>query len=247
MVDHLGSHLPKLVALLSRRRRHSVFGRTVPCSPNAWTTSGGASTTSSSSGASSASLKVSPRSLQRGIRVLDVGCGTGHAMNILAREFPASRFRRLRHRRGRDRERAQRKRRKMGLSNVAFEIVDVTQPAQRTAVRPDHRLRCDPRPEIPRCRLARHQWSAGAGGQLPDDRVQVQQPRRGQRREPVRADVLRVQPDALHAGVARRGRKPGSAPSGGNRRRESCSPRRIPDVKVIDTPRPQNCIFVCSN
>ena len=31
-------------------------------------------------------------SLKRGIRVLDVGCGTGHAMNLLAREFPASTF-----------------------------------------------------------------------------------------------------------------------------------------------------------
>ena len=28
--------------------------------------------------------------LRRGIDVLDVGCGTGHAMNLLGREFPAS-------------------------------------------------------------------------------------------------------------------------------------------------------------
>jgi hypothetical protein len=30
--------------------------------------------------------------LQKGVRFLDVGCGTGHAMNILAQEFPSSRF-----------------------------------------------------------------------------------------------------------------------------------------------------------
>jgi len=30
--------------------------------------------------------------LQAGIDVLDVGCGRGHAINLMAREFPASRF-----------------------------------------------------------------------------------------------------------------------------------------------------------
>jgi 2-polyprenyl-3-methyl-5-hydroxy-6-metoxy-1,4-benzoquinol methylase len=30
--------------------------------------------------------------LQAGIAVLDVGCGSGHALNLMAREFPASRF-----------------------------------------------------------------------------------------------------------------------------------------------------------
>jgi hypothetical protein len=29
--------------------------------------------------------------LQAGIRVLDIGCGTGHAVNLMAREYPASR------------------------------------------------------------------------------------------------------------------------------------------------------------
>ncbi len=30
--------------------------------------------------------------LREGIRALDIGCGTGHAMNVLARKFPNSTF-----------------------------------------------------------------------------------------------------------------------------------------------------------
>ncbi len=33
-----------------------------------------------------------PARLRRGIRAADVGCGTGHAVNLLARAFPASEF-----------------------------------------------------------------------------------------------------------------------------------------------------------
>ena len=32
------------------------------------------------------------KALRQGIRVLDIGCGSGHAMNVLAREFPSSTF-----------------------------------------------------------------------------------------------------------------------------------------------------------
>ena len=63
-------------------------------------------------------------SLRHGIDVLDVGCGTGHAMNILAREFPASRFT------GYDIAddaiaSANAEAKQMGLANSSFEIADV--------------------------------------------------------------------------------------------------------------------------
>ena len=63
-------------------------------------------------------------SLRRGIAVLDVGCGTGHAMNILAREFPASNFT------GYDIAEdaiasASAEAQQMGLTNSRFEIADV--------------------------------------------------------------------------------------------------------------------------
>lgn len=62
--------------------------------------------------------------LNSGISVLDIGCGTGHAMNILAREFPRSRFV------GFDFAEdavasAQAEAREMGLTNVSFKVVDV--------------------------------------------------------------------------------------------------------------------------
>jgi 2-polyprenyl-3-methyl-5-hydroxy-6-metoxy-1,4-benzoquinol methylase len=66
-----------------------------------------------------------PERLQQGVRVLDVGCGTGHAMNILAQEFPSSRFY------GYDIaedaiESARAEAENMNLTNVSFEVLDVT-------------------------------------------------------------------------------------------------------------------------
>ncbi|MGH8739343.1 MAG: class I SAM-dependent methyltransferase [Burkholderiales bacterium] len=68
--------------------------------------------------------------LRGGIGVLDVGCGTGHAMNVLAREFPQSRFR------GYDIAQdgiaaARDEAKAMGLGNAGFDVVDVAElPAQ---------------------------------------------------------------------------------------------------------------------
>jgi len=63
--------------------------------------------------------------LTQGIHVLDIGCGTGHAINVLAREFPSSRFC------GYDIaedaiEVARAEARAIGLSNASFEVLDVT-------------------------------------------------------------------------------------------------------------------------
>jgi len=62
--------------------------------------------------------------LQSGIRVADVGCGTGHAINLMAREYPRSTFS------GYDIgeaaiERARTEAGEMGLANARFERVDV--------------------------------------------------------------------------------------------------------------------------
>jgi len=65
-----------------------------------------------------------PDRLRRGIRVADIGCGTGHAINLLARAFPASSFT------GYDIaadaiERARDEAARWGLPNAAFAVLDV--------------------------------------------------------------------------------------------------------------------------
>ncbi len=66
-----------------------------------------------------------PERLAKGIRVADVGCGTGHAVNLMAREYPGSTFV------GYDLgdtaiERARAEARDMGLANARFEALDAT-------------------------------------------------------------------------------------------------------------------------
>lgn len=66
-----------------------------------------------------------PARLQAGARVLDIGCGTGHAINLMAREYPNSNFV------GYDIAEdaiaaAAAEAEAMGLSNASFEVLDVT-------------------------------------------------------------------------------------------------------------------------
>jgi 2-polyprenyl-3-methyl-5-hydroxy-6-metoxy-1,4-benzoquinol methylase len=67
-----------------------------------------------------------PERLEEGIRVADIGCGTGHAINVMAREYPNSTFA------GYDFGeeaigRARAEATDMGLTNARFEVLDVTQ------------------------------------------------------------------------------------------------------------------------
>ncbi len=71
-----------------------------------------------------------PARLAAGIRVADLGCGTGHAINLMAREYPRSNF--VGYDIGEDAiERARAEARSMGLPNARFEVADVTRlPAE---------------------------------------------------------------------------------------------------------------------
>jgi ubiquinone/menaquinone biosynthesis C-methylase UbiE len=63
--------------------------------------------------------------LERGIRVLDIGCGTGHATNVLAREYPKSTF--IGYDIAEDAiDRANAEAKEMGLTNSTFDVADVT-------------------------------------------------------------------------------------------------------------------------
>lgn len=63
--------------------------------------------------------------LSSGIRAADIGCGTGHAINLMAREFPKSEFVGF-DIAGDAIERARAEAREMGLSNARFEVADVS-------------------------------------------------------------------------------------------------------------------------
>lgn len=66
-----------------------------------------------------------PERLRAGIRVADIGCGTGHAANLLAAAYPASEF--IGYDIGTDAiAQARDEAARMGLTNVRFEIQDVT-------------------------------------------------------------------------------------------------------------------------
>jgi SAM-dependent methyltransferase len=67
-----------------------------------------------------------PERLHEGILVADIGCGTGHAANLMAREYPTSRF--VGYDIGEDAiAAARREAQVMGLANVRFEVLDVRQ------------------------------------------------------------------------------------------------------------------------
>jgi len=73
-----------------------------------------------------------PERLAAGIRVADIGCGTGHAVNLMAKEYPRSDF--VGYDIAADAiERARAEARAMALGNARFEVRDVTRlPAELT-------------------------------------------------------------------------------------------------------------------
>ncbi len=75
-------------------------------------------------------VKGLPERLQAGIRVADVGCGTGHAVNVMAQAYPASSF--VGYDWGEDAvARGRAEATAMGLANTRFEALDITRlPAE---------------------------------------------------------------------------------------------------------------------
>lgn len=123
MINHFGSHVPSLVRCfragggIPYSAYRPVFTQ---CMDDVWRRVFDQHLVPSLIGA----VPGLPEALQRGIKVLDIGCGTGHAMNLLAREFPASNFT------GYDIAddaitSAGAEARQMGLANSSFSVADV--------------------------------------------------------------------------------------------------------------------------
>jgi len=123
MINHFGTHLPQLVRCfrdgggIPYSAYRPVFTQ---CMDDSWRRIFDQHLVDSFIGAVDGLIER----LQDGIRVLDVGCGTGHAMNLLARDFPKSTFA------GYDIAAdaiasANAEAQQLGLSNAAFSVVDV--------------------------------------------------------------------------------------------------------------------------
>jgi 2-polyprenyl-3-methyl-5-hydroxy-6-metoxy-1,4-benzoquinol methylase len=91
LINHFGTHLPKIAACfrsgggIPYSAYRPVFTQ---CMDDVWRRIYDEMLVPGFIGA----VPGLSQSLRSGIDVLDIGCGSGHAMNVLAREFPASRF-----------------------------------------------------------------------------------------------------------------------------------------------------------
>jgi len=129
MVNHVGEHVPKLVACFRNgggipySAYRPVFTQ---CMDDAWRRVYDQFLIPDFIGA----VPGASQRMREGADVLDVGCGTGHAMNLLAQEFPRSRF--AGYDFGEDAiDAARDEAKRMGLKNVRFEVVDVAElPAE---------------------------------------------------------------------------------------------------------------------
>jgi SAM-dependent methyltransferase len=185
-----------------------------------------------------------PERLERGIRVADLGCGTGHAINLMARHYPNSTFVGLDL--GDDAiARARAEASQMGLSNARFEVLDVTRlPAEPkfdllTSFDAIHDQR-DPRTVLRRA----------AGALAPDGVYLMIEPRASSNLEenignPFAPYMYGV--SVLHCmtvSLAEGGAGLGTA-WGAETARRMLDEVGFKSVEVVDAPGPQNSIFIC--
>lgn len=244
ILNHFGTHLPKLAACFREgggipySAYRPVFTQ---CMDDVWRRIFDQTLVSGFIGGV-AGLAVE---LRRGIRVLDVGCGTGHAMNVLAREFPGSRF--VGYDIAEDAiERARAEASEMGLSNTAFEVLDVAQ------------LPSEPKYELITAFDAIHDQKApdavlrGVCNALaPGGRFLMVDFKFSSRVEDNIANPFAP----MYYGISLMHCMPVSLAVGGQglgtvwgeqTARRMLAEAGFRDITVLDTPRPQNCMFVAS-
>lgn len=182
--------------------------------------------------------------LRAGIAVLDVGCGTGHAVNVMAREYPRSRFR------GYDIAEdaigaARAEASAMGLGNAGFEVLDVAAlPAQPsfdliTAFDAIHDQK-DPDAVL---RGVRGALAPGGEFLMVDFKFSSRvEDNVGNPFAPMYYGVSLMH--CMTVSLAVGGKGLGTV-WGEQTAREMLRDAGFASVQVLDTPRPQNCMFLC--
>jgi 2-polyprenyl-3-methyl-5-hydroxy-6-metoxy-1,4-benzoquinol methylase len=185
-----------------------------------------------------------PDRLRDGARVLDLGCGTGHAVNVMARAFPRSSFDGLDIATAAIAD-AEAERAALGLTNAAFAVADAAELAPErpydviTAFDAIHD-QAAPQTVLRRIRDA-----------LDPDGVFVMIDTNFATRLEDNVDnpyaplsygisLLFCVPTSIATGGSGLG-----AMWGRERAREMLADAGFTDVQVLDTPRPQNCMYVC--
>ena len=245
MINHLGTHLPKLIACFREgggvpyAAYRPVFTQ---CMDDVWRRIYDQQLLSGFID----SVDGLTNELQRGIRVLDVGCGTGHAINLLAREYPKSTFF------GYDIAEdaiamAKAEATKMGLKNATFDAIDVTKfpdvpqfdlitafDAIHDQKAPDAVLRGINRLLAPRGNylMVEFKFSSRLEENVSNPFATMY----------YGISLMHCMTVSLAAGGPGLG-----AVWGEQTARRMLSEAGFGKVKVVDTPRPQNCIFVCGH
>lgn len=245
MVNHFGTHLPKLAACFREgggipyAAYRPVFTQ---CMDDVWRRIYDQQLVTGFIGV----VEGLPQALGKGIRVLDIGCGSGHAVNVLAHEYPASRFW------GYDiaedaiadaREEAK----DMGLSNTTFEVRDVTAlPAEpqfdlitafdaiHDQKSPDAVLRSVRRALAPEGQFLMVEFKFSS--RLEENIGNAFAPMY------YGFSLMHCMPVSLAVGGQGLGTVWGEQTA-----RQYLADAGFARVRMLDTPRPQNCIFVCGS
>ena len=179
-----------------------------------------------------------------GIRVLDIGCGTGHAVNLMAREYPNSRFE------GYDIAsdaitRACDEAAEMGLENTEFKVLDVTKlPLNKKfdLIMAFDTIHDQQKPERV---LKQVRGSLATGGIFLMIEFKFSSNLEKNLENPFAPfyygmSLMHCVTVSLACGGPGLG-----AVWGEESARQMLSDAGFTDIKVIDSPRPQNCIFIC--
>jgi len=243
LINHFGTHLPKIAACFSSgggipySAYRPVFTQ---CMDDVWRRIYDEMLVPGFIGA----VPGLSQSLRSGIDVLDIGCGSGHAMNVLAREFPASRF--VGYDIGEDAiEAAVAEAESMNVGNSRFEMKDVTSlPAEPkfdliTAFDSIHDQK-DPDAVL---RGISGALAPSGTFLLVDFKFSSKvEENLGNPFAPLYygTSLMHCMPVSLAIG----GKGLGTV-WGEQLARKMLAEAGFRDVKVLDTPRPQNCMYVC--